>query len=132
MPSIGFATKIAAAAPDAIAPDGSEVCVLCATARGSMAQFTLPPRAVSRAVTHRTVEELWYVAAGRGRIWRKSARCDAVTALAAGTSLSIPIGTWFQFRNDGEEALVIVGVTMPPWPGDDEAHPVEGKWPASL
>jgi mannose-6-phosphate isomerase-like protein (cupin superfamily) len=23
-----------------------------------------------------------------------------------------------------------VGVTMPPWPGDDEAYEVPGEWPA--
>lgn len=54
-----FQTRQAAAAPDAIAPDGSEVRLLCAGPRGSMALFTLPPGAVARAVVHRTVEELW-------------------------------------------------------------------------
>jgi mannose-6-phosphate isomerase-like protein (cupin superfamily) len=24
--------------------------------------------------------------------------------------------------------LKAVGVSMPPWPGDDEAYPVEGPW----
>ena len=30
--------------------------------------FTLPPRAVSKPVAHRSVEEIWYVLGGRGRI----------------------------------------------------------------
>jgi mannose-6-phosphate isomerase-like protein (cupin superfamily) len=45
-----------------------------------------------------------------------------------GVSITIPAGTRFQFRNDGDEALAAVGVSMPPWPGEDEAYPVEGIW----
>ena len=65
-------------APDApphcrmpIAPDGSEVRVLCATPRGSMALFTLTPGMVSKAVAHRSVEEIWYFTRGSGRMWRR-------------------------------------------------------------
>jgi mannose-6-phosphate isomerase-like protein (cupin superfamily) len=43
-------------------------------------------------------------------------------------SISLPVGTKFQFRCDGVEPLRAVGVSMPPWPGDDEAYPVEGPW----
>ena len=132
MPSSGWGTKEINAAPDATAPDGSAVRILCATARGSMAQFTLPSGAVSKAVAHRTVEEIWYVTRGRGRIWRKSADREEIVEIGAGISLTIPTGTAFQFRNDGAESLEIIGVTMPPWPGEDEADPVEGKWPAAV
>ena len=52
--------------------------------------------------------------------------------MTPGVSLSIPLGTHFQLRNDGAEPLAAVAVTMPPWPGDDEAYLVEGKWPASV
>lgn len=52
--------------PGAAAPDGSEVRVLCRVGRGSMAHFTLSPGAVSRAVAHRTVEEVWCFVSGRG------------------------------------------------------------------
>ena len=98
----------------------------------AMALFTLPPGAVSRAVTHRTVEELWYVTGGSGRMWRKSAGTETVVELAVGTSISIPPGTHFQFRNGGEEPLEAVAVTMPRWPGESEASAVEGKWPSSV
>ena len=121
-------TKRAAAAPDAIAPDGSAVRVLCATARGSMAVFTLMPGAVSRAAAHRTVEEIWYVTRGRGRMWRKSGGREEVSEIGPGVSITIPIGTQFQFRNDCDEPLDAVAVTMPPWPGDGEACIVEGIW----
>ena len=45
---MAFHTKRLPAAPDAVAPDGSEVRVLCGVGRAGMAHFTLPPRAVSR------------------------------------------------------------------------------------
>ena len=31
-------------------------------------------------------------------------------------------------RSDSDEALVAVGVAMPPWPGEQEAFFVEGPW----
>ena len=123
-----FDTKIANQLADVIATDGSEVRVLCATKRGAMAVFTLAPGGVAKAVAHRTVEEIWVVLRGRGRMWRKSGEREEVTELAAGTSLSIPVGTHFQFRNDGEGPLEAVAATMPPWPGDGEAYIVSGKW----
>ena len=121
-------TKQLPAAPDAIAPDGSEVRILASTTRGSMAQFRLAPGAVSKAVTHRTVEELWFFTRGKGRMWRKSAAREECVELFPGVSLSIPLGTHFQFRNNGTEPLEAVGVTMPPWSGQEEAYPVTGPW----
>ncbi|MBV9748532.1 MAG: cupin domain-containing protein [Acetobacteraceae bacterium] len=93
-----------------------------------MAQFTLPTRTVSRAVAHRTVEEVWYFVSGRGRMWRRLGGQDEVTEVRPGTSIAILVGTHFQFRADGDEPLVAVGVTMPPWPGEAEAYAVEGCW----
>jgi len=69
-------TRNIAATPDAIAPDGSEVRLLGALSRGSMAAFRL----------------------------------------------------YFQFRCDGGEPLEAVAVTMPPWPGAEEAFVVSGIW----
>jgi mannose-6-phosphate isomerase-like protein (cupin superfamily) len=132
MSSIDFATRSAGEAPDATAPDGSEVRVLCATARGGMALFTLASGAIAKAVAHRTVEEIWYVTRGRGQMWRKSGEREEIAQIGPGVSLSIPCGTHFQFRCDGEEPLEAVAVTMPPWPGPDEAYPVEGIWAASV
>ena len=114
--------------PDVIAPDGSEVRILAATTRGSMAQFTLPPGAVSKAVAHRTVEEVWLVTHGTGQMWRRLGDNEVLVELRPGISVAIPVGAQFQFRNDGDEPLHCVGVTMPPWPGMDEAYEVEGVW----
>ncbi len=123
-----FCTRIAAALPNAIAPDGSEVRILCATAHGSMALFTLAPGTVSWAVAHRSVEEIWYVTRGSGRMWRRDSAHEEIVDLVPGLSVAIPAGTSFQFRSDGEEAIEAVGVTMPPWPGMDEAYVVDGIW----
>jgi len=68
-----FETRSIAATPDAIAPDGSEVRVLGMLSRGGMAAFRLAPNTVSKAVAHRTVEEVWYFIAGCGRIGASSA-----------------------------------------------------------
>lgn len=124
----GFSEKAASEKPDVLAPDGSEVRILVSLPAGSMAQFRLPPGQVAKAIVHRTVDELWYVTAGRGRIWRKHDGSESITELYPGLSLTIPVGTSFQFRCDGDAALEIVGVTMPPWPGESEAVFVDGPW----
>jgi len=113
------------------APDGSTVRPLTALAGlGSFAQFELAPGTVSRAVSHATVQEIWYVTQGTGRIWRRQDGRADVTALSPGTALTIPLGTAFQFRADEDgPPLQIVAVTMPPWPGTDtETRPEQGPW----
>ena len=127
----GFDTMQLPGAPDAVAPDGSDVRVLLRLGRGSMAHFELAAGRVSRAVAHRAVEEIWYVLAGHGRMWRRHGERQETVPLRPGTCLSIPAGTHFQFRADGDGPLAAVGVTMPPWAGVDEAYDVPGAWPAS-
>ena len=117
---------------DVVAPDGSDVRVLLARPGGSMAHFTLAPGQTSRAVMHRTVEEIWYVVSGRGEMWRKSGAREAIVPLEPGVCLTIPVGTHFQFRVIGDESLTAVAVTMPPWPGDGEALEVTGAWPPTV
>jgi mannose-6-phosphate isomerase-like protein (cupin superfamily) len=114
--------------PDVVAADGSDVRILPSVAGGSMAHFTLAPGMTSRAVTHRTIDEIWFVVSGRGEMWRATADREEVVALTPGVALTIPLGTRFQFRATGNEPLTIVAVAMPPWPGDDEAVPVDGPW----
>jgi len=123
-----FSTMRLPAAPDVVAPDGSDVRVLLQLPAGGMAHFELAPGRASRAVAHRTVEEIWYFVAGRGQMWRRQGARDEVVAVQAGVCLTIPLGTQFQFRSLGAEPLAAVGVTMPPWPGDDEAVEVQGIW----
>jgi mannose-6-phosphate isomerase-like protein (cupin superfamily) len=127
-----FSALHADEAPDVVAPDGSAVRVLVRTARGSMARFSLPPFAVSRAVAHRTVEEVWYFFTGSGHMWLRCGDRDAIIDVAPGMSVALPAGTAFQFRSDSAEPLQAVGVTMPPWPGDGEAVAVDGPWLATV
>jgi len=125
---MSFTTRQISEAPDVMAPDGSEVRILCQTGRGSMAHFALPPGAIAKAVAHRTIEEIWYVVSGHGRMWRRHGNLEEIVEMRAGLSLTIPVGTHFQFRADGDEPIAAVGVAMPPWPGEDEAYVVEGPW----
>ncbi len=125
---MSFVTRIRNDEPDAIAPDGSEVRLLANTKRGSMAEFILPPGKVSIAVAHHTVEEVWFFTQGQGQLWRKNNEAEEIVQIHPGLSISIPIGTHFQFRNDGTKNLKAIGTTMPPWPGEGEAYIVKGKW----
>src|ERR1700754_1445609 len=93
-----YETKQLSEGVDATAPDGTAVRLLLSLAGGSMAHFELPAGAVSHAVTHRTVEEIWFVVGGRGEIWRRQGEAESIASLAPGTSLTIPLGTGFQFR----------------------------------
>ena len=117
---------------DLLAPDGAEVRILASLAAGSMAHFRLQAKQISRAVRHQTVEEIWYVLEGRGEMWRSWQGQEDITALSPGTSLTIPVGAMFQFRAGADTSISIVSVTMPPWPGEDEAVVVDGKWPPAV
>jgi mannose-6-phosphate isomerase-like protein (cupin superfamily) len=97
-----------------------------------MAHFQLAAGAVTKAVAHRTVEELWYVVSGRGEMWRKQGDREEVVSLTPGLCLSIPLDTHFQFRASHTEPVVAIAVAMPPWPGDDEAVAVAGPWVPSV
>ena len=113
---------------DVLAPDGSEIRVLAGTAGASLAHGLLSPGGVSKAIRQRTVEEIWYVLAGRAEIWRKLGDDEQVIEATAGTSLTIPVGTRFQFRTLGDEPFQFIMLTTPPWPGEDEAEFVTGLW----
>jgi mannose-6-phosphate isomerase-like protein (cupin superfamily) len=77
---------------------------------------------------HRTVEEIWYVVSGNGEMWRKQGAREEVVALSPGVCVTIPLGTQFQFRAARDESVAVVAITMPPWPGEDEAMPATGPW----
>jgi mannose-6-phosphate isomerase-like protein (cupin superfamily) len=123
-----FATKLLPALPDVTAPDGSAVRILLSLRGGSMAHFELGAGQVSLAVVHQTVEEIWYIIAGQGEMWRSSGERQEITPLQAGVCLTIPVGTRFQFRASPDERLCAVAVTLPPWPGNEEAQYVPGHW----
>lgn len=123
-----FATLALGESESALAPDGANVRVLLALRGASMARFELRAGAVSRAVTHRTVEEIWFVLSGRGEMWRKQIGREEIVVLEPGVCLTIPLGTHFQFRAADAEPLAAIAVTLPPWPGEAEAVSVGGPW----
>ena len=123
-----FNTMRLPAVPDVIAPDGSGVRILLGLSGGTMAHFELAPGQTSKAVTHRTVEEIWFILSGRGEMWRKQADHEEIVSLEPGVCLTIPLQTHFQFRTIGNAPLTAVAITMPPWPGEDEAIIAPGNW----
>ena len=115
---------------DVLAPDGTEIRVLLALDRGSMAHGTLRPGQTTIAIRHRTVEEIWYVLDGAAEIWRRGGERASVETVRAGDALTIPLGTDFQFRTVGDRPFRFIMCTMPPWPGEGEAITVDGIWSA--
>jgi mannose-6-phosphate isomerase-like protein (cupin superfamily) len=133
------------AQPDDIAPDGSEIRLLIDGAperggatRASLCEVTLPAGQVSRPVWHRSVEEIWYVLAGRGDAWRcpPDAQPEEVppAPVEPGDALVIPTGWRFQFRAGRDAPLRFLCYTSPTWPGADEAEPADvgGLGPATV
>ena len=125
-----FGTIVLSEKYDYLAPDGSEIRLLIQMGSGGLCHCTLPEGAVSAPVYHKTVEEIWYFVSGQGEVWRKQGGREEIVPVGAGISLSFPPGTAFQFRNTGKGPLCLVDVTMPPWPGPDEAVPTNGVWTA--
>jgi mannose-6-phosphate isomerase-like protein (cupin superfamily) len=129
-----FETRLLEEAPVIPAPDGAAVRPLCTLGgTASFAQFRLEPGQVALAVSHETVQEIWYVTRGAGELWRRQpGREDTTVALRPGVCLTIPLGTTFQFRAaEGGEPLEVVAVTVPGWPeaSTTEARLEDGPWP---
>ena len=127
-----FMTKRLPRERDVVAPDGSNVRILLGLRGGGMAHFELPPGQTSTAVIHKTVEEIWFFLSGTGEMWRRTEGQEEVVPVEASVCITIPKGTHFQFRSFGDEPLIAIGVTMPPWPGEDEAAVVAGVWEPTM
>ena len=121
-------TRSFPSAPDGRSPAGAEVRLLVEGETGSMIHSTVPPGQVNRATVHATVSEFWHVLSGEGRIWRRDGTGEATTVLASGVSIDIPVGTAFQYRCDGVEPLEFICISMPRWPGPEEATIIAGPW----
>lgn len=115
-----------------LAPDGMAVRLLPQMPRGGIAHFELGPFGISRAVSHRTVDEIWYFLSGRGQMWRQEGNREEIVDVFPGVAITIPQGTRFQVRSCGWESLAVLGVTMPPWPGGQEVIPTAGPWEPTI
>jgi mannose-6-phosphate isomerase-like protein (cupin superfamily) len=90
------------------APDGSEIRLLWDMNGGGLSHCTLPPKRTSFAVTHKTIEEIWYFVQGHGQVWRKLGDQESEVDVEQGICLTIPSKTHFQFRNIGSEPLCFI------------------------
>ncbi|MCH7735827.1 MAG: cupin domain-containing protein [Chloroflexi bacterium] len=119
--------------PDVTAPDGSEIRLLADAHQGatksSLVEVTLGRGEVTSPVFHRTVEEIWYVLEGAGKVWRcpPDAASESIPPadVMPGDALVIPTGWSFQFSAGPDGPLRFLCHTTPPWPGADEAVPVK-------
>ena len=71
-----FSVKRLSVERDVVATDGCDVRILLGLEGGTMAHFALPPGLTAAAVTHRTVEEIWFFLSSSARSairrWRRS------------------------------------------------------------
>jgi mannose-6-phosphate isomerase-like protein (cupin superfamily) len=103
--------------PSYLAPDGSEIRLLPNVRGGGLSHCTLPAGAISQAVKHKTVDEIWYCLEGEGQVWRKLGEDDRTVEVHSGIALTIPVGTHFQFQANGSHSLRFLIATIPIWPG---------------
>jgi mannose-6-phosphate isomerase-like protein (cupin superfamily) len=121
------------AKPDYKAPDCSEIRLLVGEHQGAtragLCEVSIGPGDVSKPVRHRTVEEIWYLIEGEGTVWRCQPGVEPTSvpgvAVRPGDALSIPTHWAFQFQASGDRPLRFLCYTCPPWPGPEEAEPVE-------
>ncbi|EFO29281.1 putative cupin domain protein [Roseibium sp. TrichSKD4] len=113
---------------DAKSPAGADIRFIMDGPTGNMIHSTVPPGQINRATRHSTVSEFWHVLEGEGQIWRKNGDAEETVDLVAGVSIDIPVGTAFQYRCTGTTPLKFICISMPPWPGDEEATYVDEVW----
>ncbi len=102
------------------APDGSWVCILARSSSASQCLASLPAGATSRAVKHRTVDEIWYTLSGTGEFFCERLNNEQPFEVLPGLSFAVPVGAVFQFRNTGSADLEFLITTSPAWPGEAE------------
>jgi mannose-6-phosphate isomerase-like protein (cupin superfamily) len=125
-------TKRLAPKRDEVAPDGSDVRLLLQVTGGGLAHFELAADQTSVAVVHRTVEEIWFFLRGKGEVWRRRGSREEIVEVGPDVCITIPVGTEFQFRSFGVEALSALGASIPAWPGKGEASLVRGPWRSTV
>ncbi len=136
--SIGYANEHTTFSPmvvnlpkhyQTLAPDGSQVRLLVRNTKASMAEFTLTPEAISRAIHQKVVHEFWYFLSGTGQVWVKYKGKAKIYSVHTGTSLALPNNVYFQFKNTSKKNnLAFVDVVIPPWPKKVVTTYTKGPW----
>lgn len=114
--------------PEGLSPAGASIRYLLDGPHGNMIHSTVPPGQVNRATVHATVSEFWFVLSGEGELWRSDGTESRLVSLSPGMSVDVPRGHAFQYRSTGATDLTFICVTMPPWPGNQEAAFTHGPW----
>lgn len=116
-----------------VAQDGSYYDGLMGTAHGWLSDCSLTPGRVTRAVRHLAHDEIWFVRSGRGQVWRCLEDQQEIVDVEAGTCLSLPARTAFQFRTTGDQPFRFLIIQAPPWPQEEPAFKyVAGPWTPAL
>jgi mannose-6-phosphate isomerase-like protein (cupin superfamily) len=111
------------------APDGSYIWKLPDVRHAGLCKCVLPAGHISSAKRHKTVDEIWHFVSGSGQLWRKrDGEKEIITDIESELSVTIPVGTHFQFKNIGDTDLVVLIVTSTIWPGEEEAESVPNYW----
>jgi mannose-6-phosphate isomerase-like protein (cupin superfamily) len=113
---------------DNLTPDGAENRWLIRTPTYNTTHYRVQAGQVLSAFRNRTLDEFWYFLSGRGEVWRSDGETAAITSVASGVCMTIPVNTAFQIRCIGDEPLDLLGFYVPPWPADTVLEPVQGPW----
>ena len=85
-----FETKRLQVDRDVLSPGGFDIRNLLDLRGGGMAHFELPPGKTSTAVTHKTVEEIWFFLSGHGEMWRNMGGYEEVVPVECGVQWYSP------------------------------------------
>lgn len=110
----------AAEAEPYVTRDGSEVREIVGPPSGtaesqSVAEATVAPGAETLEHYHRRAEEIYHFTAGAGRIRLGGEEAD----VRAGDTIAIAPGTRHKLHNTGEEPLVVLCCSAPPYSHED-------------
>ena len=113
--------------PDARSPAGAEIRYLIEGEAGGMIHSTVPAGQVNRAAVHATVERVLGCLTGQGQLWRGDRTGEDDIAEGRGFHRH-PSRDRTPVSLRRTDPLLFLCITMPPWPGDQEATIIEGPW----
>jgi mannose-6-phosphate isomerase-like protein (cupin superfamily) len=126
---MSLSTRMLTDNADDVSPEGgAEIRHILASPQGDLTHAVCPAGQVAPAHHLPELHEQYYVLAGRGEIWRATAKREAVTALRPGRWVQMSAGTRFQYRANHGTSLVFLVVVLPSWRPELFHTDVEGAW----